>query len=96
MRAIKIALRVIIMAAVVNLFIMLLWNWLVPELFKGPAITYIQSLGLLVLSKILLGFRGSFEQLQRARNRSFWKKFTEKMENMPPEEKEKFKSHMCF
>ncbi len=33
---------------------MLLWNWLVPTLFNGPAITFIQALGLLVLSKILL------------------------------------------
>lgn len=33
---------------------MLLWNWLVPALFNGPAITFIQALGILVLSKILL------------------------------------------
>ena len=33
---------------------MLLWNWLVPTLFNGPAITFIQALGILVLSKILL------------------------------------------
>ena len=32
---------------------MLLWNWLVPDLFNGPVITYWQALGLLVLSKIL-------------------------------------------
>lgn len=33
--------------------VMWLWNWLVPELFNGPVIAYWQTLGLLVLSKIL-------------------------------------------
>ena len=35
--------------------VMSLWNWLVPELFSGPMITMWQAIGLLVLSKILLG-----------------------------------------
>jgi len=30
-----------------------LWNWLVPELFHGPVITFCQTAGLLILSKIL-------------------------------------------
>jgi len=33
--------------------VMLLWNWLVPELFNGPVVGYWQTLGLLVLSKII-------------------------------------------
>jgi hypothetical protein len=33
--------------------VMWLWNWLVPELFNGPVLGYWQTLGLLVLSKIL-------------------------------------------
>jgi hypothetical protein len=33
--------------------VMWLWNWLVPELFHGPVIGYWQTLGLLILSKIL-------------------------------------------
>lgn len=31
-----------------------LWNWLVPELFNGPDLTYWQTAGLFLLSKILL------------------------------------------
>jgi len=38
--------------------VMLLWNWLVPELFSGPILTYWQTLGILVLSKILLSGLG--------------------------------------
>jgi hypothetical protein len=34
---------------------MLLWNWLVPAIFSGPAVTFWQALGLLVLAKILFG-----------------------------------------
>jgi hypothetical protein len=31
-----------------------LWNWLVPDLFHGPALTFWQTAGLFLLSKILL------------------------------------------
>jgi hypothetical protein len=31
-----------------------LWNWLIPDLFNGPEITYWQTVGLFILSKILL------------------------------------------
>jgi hypothetical protein len=33
--------------------VMWLWNWLVPEIFNGPVLTYWQTLGVLLLSKIL-------------------------------------------
>lgn len=33
---------------------MSLWNWLIPDLFHGPVLTFCQTAGLLVLSKILL------------------------------------------
>ena len=31
-----------------------LWNWLIPELFNGPSLTFWQTVGLFFLSKILL------------------------------------------
>ncbi|MFZ0281857.1 MAG: hypothetical protein WAL29_09420 [Bacteroidales bacterium] len=31
-----------------------LWNWLVPGLFNGPVLTFWQTAGLFLLSKILL------------------------------------------
>ena len=33
----------------------LLWNWLMPEIFGLRAITYLQSIGLLLLSRLLFG-----------------------------------------
>ncbi len=36
--------------------IKLLWNWLVPELFKGPRIRFKHALGIVILSRLLFGF----------------------------------------
>jgi hypothetical protein len=33
---------------------MSLWNWLIPDLFHGPALNFWQTAGLFLLSKILL------------------------------------------
>lgn len=33
---------------------MSLWNWLIPALFHGPVISFWQTAGLFILSKILL------------------------------------------
>jgi hypothetical protein len=41
----------IILAVIVT---MSLWNWLIPLLFHGPVITFWQTAGLFLLSKILL------------------------------------------
>lgn len=31
-----------------------LWNWLIPDLFNGPELSFWQTVGLFILSKILL------------------------------------------
>ena len=38
--------------------VMRLWNWLVPSLFKGPKLRFVQALGLFVLARLLFGFGG--------------------------------------
>lgn len=38
---------------------MWLWNWLMPEIFKLPAIDFWQAWGLLALSWIIFGRKGS-------------------------------------
>lgn len=35
-----------------------LWNWLMPELFDLPTITFWQAIGLFILAKIIFGFGG--------------------------------------
>ena len=36
--------------------IKLLWNWLMPTLFGLPPITFLQSLGLLIMSRIVIKY----------------------------------------
>jgi hypothetical protein len=74
--------------------VMGLWNWIVPPVIGWKALTFWQALGLLVLSRILLGgfFRpNSFGERRRAR-RMMW-------EQMTPEQREKFRAagmeHRC-
>ena len=70
--------------------VMWLWNWLVPEVFNGPLLSYWQTLGLLVLSKILFsgigkgssghGHHKRHDHKCRPEYRDKWKrKFEEKM-----------------
>ncbi len=35
--------------------LMQLWNWLIPSIFQGPAINLWQSIGLLVMGRLLTG-----------------------------------------
>jgi Ca2+/H+ antiporter, TMEM165/GDT1 family len=83
----------IILIAIAGIFIfgsivMLLWNALLPVLFHFPVISFWQALGLLLLSKLLFGgFRGG----GWGRGRQWKQRMQEKMNNMTPEEREKFK-----
>lgn len=46
-------------AALLSYAVMLLWNWLMPDIFGLTEITYWQAVGLLVLCKILFGGLGN-------------------------------------
>lgn len=68
--------------------VMSLWNWLMPLLFSLRTITFWQAIGLLFLSRILLGgFRGGPSGRWRHRMKERW-------EEMSPEEREKFREAM--
>ncbi len=78
--------------------LMLLWNALIPAIFDGAQITLIQALGLLILTRILVGGRGrGFGMYRGGRWRKRWES---KMANMSPEERKKWKEevgrHMCW
>ncbi|WP_435355847.1 hypothetical protein [Emticicia sp. SJ17W-69] len=77
--------------------VMSLWNWLIPSIFGLTTITWVQALGLLVLSKILFGgFRGRGHcGGYGGGGHHFWKqRMAERMEKMSPEEKEHFRAKM--
>ncbi|MCS6933851.1 MAG: hypothetical protein NZM35_01695 [Chitinophagales bacterium] len=65
---------------------MTLWNWLMPAIFGLPVINYYQAIGLVVLSKLLLG--GIRVQPGPIGQRRWWKA---KWESMSEKEREEFK-----
>ncbi|WP_338868155.1 hypothetical protein WBJ53_16785 [Spirosoma sp. SC4-14] len=38
--------------------VMRLWNWLIPALFNGPRLRFVQALGVFLLARLLVGFGG--------------------------------------
>jgi len=89
-RGLKFALIALLAATVFSWVTMSLWNWLMPALFGLRAISFWQALGLLVLSRVLLGgFRG------RPGHAMHWRRrMHERWEQMTPEEREKFRQGM--
>jgi hypothetical protein len=87
----KVGLKVVALVAIAGaafgLLVMSLWNWLLPSLFGWPAIGFWQAVGLMVLSRILLGgFRGGMGGHAPWRHR-----MRERWEGMTPEERERFR-----
>jgi hypothetical protein len=65
--------------------VMHLWNWLLPPLFGFRMITFWQTLGILLLSRILFGsWGGGGGHNRRGRRREKWEKMT-------PEERERLR-----
>jgi len=73
-----------------------LWNWLMPSLFRLPAITLGQTFGLMLLSRILFGgFRGGGQPNGWARKRHEWQqRMAGRLEHLSPEAREKFRQQM--
>ena len=76
--------------ALFGLLVMWLWNAILPSVTNVSEITFVQALGILLLSKILFGgFRGNWG----GERKSHWRKdMKEKWAAMTPEEREKFRS----
>lgn len=72
--------------------VMLLWNNLIPELFHGPEVNFLQAIGLVVLAKLLIGFKGMHNFPGYAgRHDSRWHRHWAKMS---AEEREKVREHL--
>jgi len=76
------------LVAIVGEVVMHLWNWLLPGLFGWHAISFWQALGLLVLSRIMVGGFGGHRHHDRSRLR---RKLEERWEQLTPEEQEKLR-----
>jgi hypothetical protein len=79
--------------ALFSLAVMALWNWLLPDIAGLGEITFLQALGLLALSRILLGGLGGAGRVfagRAIRGRGHVNPFREKWEKMSDEERRDF------
>lgn len=74
--------------------VMMLWNWLMPELFGLPVITFWQAAGLLLLCKILFGGFGGGHH-SHGHGHCGGNKLRERWEKMTPEERERIMEMHC-
>lgn len=80
----------LVAALALSFVAMSLWNWLMPPIFGLHLITFWQALGLLVLSRLLVGgFRGRWGGGMHWRGRMM-----ERWAQMSPEERDKLRAGM--
>ena len=73
--------------------VMLLWNWILPSISSLPQLTYWQSMGLLLLSRILFG-GFNFKDHHRSHRHHFDNPaLKDKFMEMDANEKQQFKEH---
>jgi len=86
----KVVLFVVVAVGLAGAAVMLLWNALLPVLFGWQTITFAQAVGLLVLSRILIGgLRGGWG------HRGHWRaRMAERWERMSDEERAQFRAAM--
>jgi len=89
LHGLKFVLFAAIAVAALGTVVMVLWNWLMPELFGWRVIGFWQAVGLLVLSKILLG--GLLGRLGPMHWRA---RMTERWAQMTDEERAQFRAGM--
>ena len=87
-----IPLFLVAMAALLGGLVMLLWNWLMPSIFGLPILSFWQSVGLLVLCKVLFGGIGFGHHGHHGHEHcgcGGQNKLRERWENMTPEERQR-------
>lgn len=87
---VRVVLIVIVAFVVFGFVTMQLWNWLMPAIFGLRTISFLQAVGLVLLSKILL-FGGRPPWAGRRRWRQ---QMEERWAQMTPEERERFRAGM--
>ncbi len=89
----KIAIGGLLFLALIPWVTLLLWNWLMPDIFGLTEISYWQALGLLILSKILFsGFTHGKHQHHKHPSTShfYYDKIKDKMKRMTPDERKAY------
>lgn len=98
-RFIKFAFGGLFILAAIGLAVMLLWNWLMPAIFGLITINYLQALGLIILSRILLGGfgrRGGFFGHRENPIHKRWRQMTPEQQKEFVEKRRRFGMHRHF
>ncbi len=93
-KVLKFCVFVVIAALAFGFVVQQMWNWLMPAIFGLRAITFVQALGLLLLSKILFGGFHRRDGGGRGRGRYWDQQMKERWAGMSEEEREKFRAGM--
>lgn len=92
LRAVTVALLIAAVLAAVGFVVMSLWNWLIPSLFGGPALHFWQAVGLLMLTRILVGRIGRGHGSGRGPGHWVWRGgMRHDWQRMTAEEREKLR-----
>ncbi|MDQ6842846.1 MAG: hypothetical protein M3Z92_00640, partial [Bacteroidota bacterium] len=85
---------VLFIAAIVlfSAIVMALWNGILPAVLGVKPVSFLQALGILVLSKILFGGFGRRGGWRGGRGNQWRRNMQQKWADMTPEEREKFKA----
>ena len=95
-RSLRFVLLAMVLASVIVFGIHSLWNWLVPTLFHGPTISLPQTLGLLLLLRLLGAGLGRLARpADRMRRRAWHQRVVGRMAGLSEAEREKFKQQMA-
>jgi hypothetical protein len=94
LRGLRFALFAALFIAALGFGTMHLWNWLMPELFHLPAINLGQTYGLLLLGRLLFGFKPGGNKHEWARHYKMKQRMAERMSSFSTEDKEKFRQQM--
>lgn len=74
-----------------GLTVMLLWNWILPDVCNGVGtLTYAKAVGLLILARLLFGMPAGRGR-QQMRSSGYGSPWKEKWMNMSEREREEFK-----
>ena len=84
----------IVFLVLLGLATMLLWNWLIPAIFNGPEIQFLQALGVLLLAKILFSSWGGGRRWRSGGGPAWKHRYYEKLSSMSAEDRERFKTRM--
>ena len=91
-RGIKVLFFLVLGIFIFGIIIMALWNWLIPDIFNGPEITYWQGVGLLLLARILTG--GIRPGIMTRHKHNWRHKMYNKWSNMTDEQRAAYKERM--